>query len=179
LSEIALGMQALHDISGLMHCDLKNENIFLCKNKDPDHTEKYVAKIADFDNARPRALTVAVPIKLTPSIWTPPEVLRDKRGTDKIDVYGFGLVLYSIHSGKLPYEGYSHFEEEYVTLKRNGDLKFLETLTPHKVDQNTKQYQELTDITESCLKSNPNDRPKFKRLVARLTKLFPPPIHHS
>jgi len=159
--DIVQGIYALHELQ-LMHCDLKNANIFLVQ----EYTGT-VAKIADFDSAQLRTSNVEFQINVRPGIWSAPEMFERRQGTDKIDSYSFGLILYSIHSGNVAFKEY---EETYTTLeniKIQGEVTFLENFPCTGI-----YAAELKKIIKECLQGDPQDRPSFKTLEIKLKKLF-------
>jgi len=102
--EIAAGLEAVH-AAGVLHRDVKPENIFL--HEDPDE-ERTVAKLLDFGlagNAEEDLLTEAQRTVGTPG-YMPPEQARGVDGLDeRVDVYGLGVTLYEMLTAALPTEG--------------------------------------------------------------------------
>ena len=100
------GVSAAHR-AGVIHRDLKPDNIFLCT--DPDGTPRQ-AKVVDFgisaviaDSALDPTLTDRATILGTPAYMSP-EQLGSARDTDeRTDVYAFGVMLYEALTGQLPF----------------------------------------------------------------------------
>src|SRR5688572_12624203 len=86
-------LQYAHD-HGIVHCDIKPENLLLDKNGR--------AKIADFGIAR---MMGAAPSQTTEIAGTPQYMAPEQRG-DKADhrsaIYSLGVVLYELLTGELP-----------------------------------------------------------------------------
>jgi len=99
------GLHAVHEM-GLVHRDLKPDNIFLCQR--PDGTVVDV-KVLDFGISKAIDEQVLPSITKTGSLMgTPhymaPEQIRGLRDIDRrADVYSLGVILYQALTGALPF----------------------------------------------------------------------------
>jgi len=108
LSSAMRGVQAAHK-KGVVHRDLKPDNIFLCSGGEGISAEP---KVLDFGIAKLSALTNSMNPSLTHSgavMGTPhymsPEQARDSRGVDeRTDIYALGVILYELIGGVRPFE---------------------------------------------------------------------------
>jgi eukaryotic-like serine/threonine-protein kinase len=138
---IALGLEAAHKL-GVIHRDLKPQNIFLAK------AGRVV--VMDFGIARvmqegAQGLTVGGAIIGTPDYMSPEQSLGQPLDA-RSDLYSLGLVLYRMLSGKLPFGSASSIA---ALVSRNvQDLPPLPKNVPAK----------LVQITERCLKRNREER---------------------
>jgi eukaryotic-like serine/threonine-protein kinase len=102
--QIADGLSAAHK-AGIVHRDLKSANVFLCP--DTNEPSGIRAVVTDFGVARSREeqtrLTVAGSVLGTPA-YMAPEQLMDAEPTPASDLYAYGLVLYEMVTGKLPFQ---------------------------------------------------------------------------
>jgi serine/threonine-protein kinase len=103
-TQIARGLARAHDF-GVVHRDLKPENIFVCKD---DEGEPLV-KIVDFGIARSREdsrLTNRGEVMGTPQ-YMAPERATSRDVTASCDLYSFGIMLFEMATGVLPFQSNS------------------------------------------------------------------------
>lgn len=96
--QVASGMAHLHT-HNVIHRDLKSGNILLSLGK--------VAKVCDFGTARHLAQTTKQTNMAGTYRWMSPEVMEDVEAhiNNKCDVFSYGMVLYEIFAGDIPYAG--------------------------------------------------------------------------
>lgn len=97
--DIARGMNYLHTMRPpLVHRDLKSSNILI--------DERWRAKVSDFGTSRFREETAIQTIHAlgTPG-WMAPECLRGEQFDEKSDVYSYGVVLWELLEGLIPWDG--------------------------------------------------------------------------
>lgn len=98
---ILLGLRQCHEHS-VAHLDLKTKNLLL-----PDHEGTTGVKITDFGFServiRPYSLTRQCG---TP-FFTPPEIILKRPYDERTDMWSFGIIVYSLLYGYLPFEGKS------------------------------------------------------------------------
>ena len=94
---------------GLVHCDVKPENILLVKEGDA-----YRVRVADFGIAR-RIETPAGPVTGTPGYLAPEQFSRNSPDP-RSDLFALGVVVHELLSGRHPFVGRSVAETYFNTL---------------------------------------------------------------
>ncbi|MBI4917951.1 MAG: serine/threonine protein kinase [Acidobacteria bacterium] len=102
--------------AGLVHRDIKLDNLFLCEPPPHEPTGRRVLKVLDFGVAKvldaheasaPKPL--AIPTEEGVLVGTPrylaPEQIKEEAVDARTDLYAMGLVLYALLTGTGPYEG--------------------------------------------------------------------------
>jgi hypothetical protein len=101
--QICDGLAAAH-AAGVVHRDVKPENVFLTGEPDKPITKLLdfgISKIAEGDGDK---LTRTGLVMGTPS-YMPPEQARGNKVDHRADVYGVGAILYRALTGRLPFSG--------------------------------------------------------------------------
>jgi hypothetical protein len=96
--QICDGLESAHR-HGVIHRDLKSQNIIV-----NDHGE---LKIIDFGlatNIHQQGMTATGLILGTPE-YMAPEQVAGKKADERADIYSFGIILYEIFTGKVPFTG--------------------------------------------------------------------------
>lgn len=110
------GVAAAH-AQGVVHRDLKPQNVFVCI--DPDG-RVVTTKVLDFgislmmDWAKVRAVATMPGLVGTPAYMAPEHIEGSTRIDERADVYGFGLLYYESLTGRMPFPG----DEQTEVLRR-------------------------------------------------------------
>jgi len=101
------GVAAAHAM-GVVHRDLKPQNIFICVGPDG---RVVTTKVLDFgisivlEHAREQSEGNLPGLVGTPSYMSPEHIAGDKPIDERTDVYGFGVLLYEALTGMPPFPG--------------------------------------------------------------------------
>ncbi|MBL9043973.1 MAG: serine/threonine protein kinase [Myxococcales bacterium] len=106
--QCAEGLNYMHGL-GVIHCDIKPENIFLCASESGADSRRNEVRLLDFGLAsRPsvdsRELVAATTVAGTPT-YMAPERIRVQTPTPASDVYALGVLFYECLTGHPPFAG--------------------------------------------------------------------------
>ncbi|KAL3820468.1 hypothetical protein ACJIZ3_006373 [Penstemon smallii] len=108
--DIARGMEFIHS-QGVIHRDLKPENILI--------TEDFHLQVADFGIACQEANCDDLADDPGTYRWMAPEMIKKKHYGRKVDVYGFGLILWEFVAGTIPYEDMKPIPAAFAVVNKN------------------------------------------------------------
>jgi len=113
-TQIAEGLKAAHE-EDVTHRDIKSANIMII--------DKGVVKIMDFGLAKVRggALVTKVGTTLGTVVYMSPEQARGEEADHRSDIWSFGVVLYEMLTGKLPFGG--DYEQAVTYAIMNEELE--------------------------------------------------------
>uniref|UniRef100_A0A673Y1S9 non-specific serine/threonine protein kinase n=1 Tax=Salmo trutta TaxID=8032 RepID=A0A673Y1S9_SALTR len=153
--QTAQGMDYLH-AKNIIHRDLKSNNIFL--------HEGWTVKIGDFGLATVKSRWSGSEQVEQPSgsiLWMAPEVIRMQDAnpyTFQSDVYGYGVVLFELMSGTLPYSQINNRDQILFMVGRgylSPDLSLLSSSSPKSMKR----------LIIDCLKFKRDERPLFPQIM--------------
>ncbi|XP_021810438.1 serine/threonine-protein kinase STY46-like [Prunus avium] len=149
--DVSKGMTYLHQ-NNIIHRDLKAANLLMDENE--------VVKVADFGVARVKSQSGVMTAETGTYRWMAPEVIEHKPYDHKADVFSFGVVLWELLTGKLPYE--------YLTPLQAAVGVVQKGLRP-TIPKNT--HPKLVELLEKCWRQDPALRPDFSEIIEMLQPL--------
>jgi serine/threonine protein kinase len=142
---VASGLAHLHSL-GIVHCDIKPENILLGADLRP--------KIGDFGLAR--LISQRQPQHRGTRVYMAPERFENGSPQPPVDVYAYGMVLYELFTGAKLYPDL-RFDEEIIAAVRGGARPQFPAGAALPVP--------LRQLIESCWAGNPANRPTFAEIL--------------
>jgi serine/threonine protein kinase/tetratricopeptide (TPR) repeat protein len=175
--QVACGLQVAHE-KGIVHRDLKSGNVML--------TSQGQAKIMDFGLAKSRdqaTITRTGTTMGTPAYMSP-EQARGEEVDHRTDIWSFGVMLYELITGQLPFKGeheqaviYSilNVDPEPITELRKELPGSLQTIVKKSLEKDhTHRYQNMAEILndlQAVKKGFPvTKKPPIKRKKDRIIK---------
>ena len=155
--EIALAIKYLH-CRNITHCDLKSINVLLDHNYHVKITDFGVSKIINILYEKGQEIKG----KLGTTHWMPPEIMKSYKYEEKSDVFSYGMILYEIITGDIPY--YGLFPNQIVGLV--ADCRKIVQVP----EITSNPY--LRKIVVECLKYDIDDRPSFEEIIYYLEKVI-------
>ncbi|KAL3514960.1 hypothetical protein ACH5RR_021862 [Cinchona calisaya] len=149
--DVSKGMNYLHQ-NNIIHRDLKAANLLMDENE--------VVKVADFGVARVKAQTGVMTAETGTYRWMAPEVIEHKPYDHKADVFSFGIVVWELLTGKLPYE--------YLTPLQAAIGVVQKGLRPTIPKQT---HPKLVELLERCWQQDTTLRPDFSEIIEILKQI--------
>ncbi|KAI4375667.1 hypothetical protein MLD38_013513 [Melastoma candidum] len=146
--DVSKGMQYLHQ-SNIIHRDLKAANLLMDENE--------VVKVADFGVARVKSQSGVMTAETGTYRWMAPEVIEHKPYDHKADVFSFGIVLWELLTGKLPYEYLTPLQAAISVVQKG----LRPTIPKHA-------HPRIVDLMEKCWQQDPALRPDFSEITGML-----------
>lgn len=152
-----------HDL-GIIHRDLKFENIMLARHKDGRiHT-----KVLDFGVAKQlfhdKSITRIGEVPGTPGIIAP-ELLDQVDPSAQSDLYSLGVLLFTSLTGRAPFEGETDFE--VMRAHKMDDIPDLYSLVGDQVPE------EIVELAYELMQKDPKARPDSATAVRdRMEKII-------
>lgn len=140
--EIAKGIKVAHD-KGIIHRDIKSRNIMINSSNRVKIMDFGLARLEGSDSSITKDTTAGT------TAYMSPEQLHGNEADHRSDIWSYGVVLYELFTGKLPFEGmheaaimYSITEEEPSPI--NSEM--------YDIPESIRQ------VINRCLEKRPEDR---------------------
>ncbi|GMI88041.1 serine/threonine/tyrosine kinase 46 [Hibiscus trionum] len=149
--DVSKGMNYLHQ-NDIIHRDLKAANLLMDENE--------VVKVADFGVARVKTQSGVMTAETGTYRWMAPEVIEHKPYDHKADVFSFGIVLWELLTGKIPYEFLTPLQAAVGVVQKG--------IRP-SIPKHTNSR--LTELLERCWQQDPALRPDFAEIIEILQQI--------
>ncbi|CAN0918944.1 Serine/threonine-protein kinase STY17 [Linum grandiflorum] len=149
--DVSKGMNYLHQNS-IIHRDLKTANLLMDENE--------VVKVADFGVARVQTQSGVMTAETGTYRWMAPEVIEHKPYDHKADVFSFGIVMWELLTGELPYSYLTPLQAAVGVVQKG-----LRPTIPKETQP------KLAELLDRCWRQDPTERPDFCEIIDILQQI--------
>ena len=144
IAQVADAVDFVHR-SGIIHCDIKPDNVLLCPDGSPVLADFGIARVTQDSSHKP----------LGTAAYMAPELLAhgESSPTEQSDVWSLGVVLYQLLYGKLPSR-----KDSTTTAQKSTDRPLIP--------------KQLSEIVSRCLEPDPSKRTQSARELADQLRAF-------
>lgn len=147
---------------GIIHRDVKPENIILVRTPSNDRIPKLIDfGIAKLSGARRQGLTRLGVAMGTPGYMAPEQIRDASSAGAPADVWAVGMLLFELFTGKLPFEGNVG---TVIDRTQNQPVPPIDTIAPDV-------HRGLVQMIQEALDYDPAKRPSMRALRSRLIAL--------
>jgi eukaryotic-like serine/threonine-protein kinase len=165
--QLATALEAVHAL-GVVHRDLKPDNIFIIASLESDLGQVPSVKILDFGVAKIATKTGAPMTAEGTILGTPmymaPEQISTSPVSSGTDVYALGELFYEMLTGKHAFDT----EDVSIVVKRKVMGEMPDLPIPNDVPVPNK----IRNLVRDCLATKPEDRPVMSAVQQRLLDLL-------
>ncbi|XP_068766633.1 mitogen-activated protein kinase kinase kinase 10 [Struthio camelus] len=156
--QIARGMNYLHNeaVVPIIHRDLKSINILILEKIENDNLAHCTLKITDFGLAREWHKTTKMSAAGTYA-WMAPEVIKLSLFSKSSDVWSFGVLLWELLTGEVPYREIDALAVAYGVAMNKLTLPIPSTCP-----------EPFAHLLDECWDPDPHARPAFGSILGRL-----------
>lgn len=159
--QLASGMLYLHEdaIVTIIHRDLKSSNVLLHERIENDDIANKTLKITDFGLAREWNKTTKMSAAGTYA-WMAPEVIKSSMFSKGSDVWSYGVLLWELLTGEVPYRGIDGLAVAYGVAVNKLTLPIPSTCP-----------EPFAKLMEDCWEQDPHIRPSFALILDELISI--------
>ncbi|KAG7256527.1 hypothetical protein CRUP_014525 [Coryphaenoides rupestris] len=159
--QIARGMLYLQEeaVVPIIHRDLKSSNVLLLETIENDDIGRKTLKITDFGLAREWHNTTKMSAAGTYS-WMAPEVIKSSLFSKGSDVWSYGVLLWELLTGEVPYRGIDGLAVAYGVAVNKLTLPIPSTCP-----------EPFAKLMEECWDQDPHVRPSFSCILEQLSAI--------
>ncbi|XP_051946324.1 mitogen-activated protein kinase kinase kinase 9-like [Xyrauchen texanus] len=159
--QIARAMLYLHcqAVVPVIHRDLKSSNILILERVENDDLRNKTLKVTDFGLAREWHRTTKMSTAGTYA-WMAPEVIRSSTFSKSSDVWSYGVLLWELLTGEVPFRGINSLAVAYGVAMNKLSLPIPSTCP-----------EPFARLMEDCWNVDPHARPPFTSILDQLTAI--------
>jgi serine/threonine protein kinase len=159
--------QALPNRVPVIHRDLKSSNILLSEDasKNEHRLSDIILKLTDFGLARELQKTTNEMSAAGTYSHMPPEVIKSSTYSKASDVWSFGVLLWELLTGEVPYKGIDPLAIAYGVAVNKLTLPIPSTCP-----------QIFSDLIHACWHTDPHKRLTFEQIMECLTEISNSPF---
>ncbi|KAM6912976.1 mitogen-activated protein kinase kinase kinase 9 [Xenentodon cancila] len=159
--QTARGMHYLHNqaIVPIIHRDLKSSNILILEKVELEDLSNKTLKITDFGLAREWHRTTKMSAAGTYA-WMAPEVIRSSTFSKGSDVWSYGVLLWELLTGEVPFRGIDGLAVAYGVAMNKLALPIPSTCP-----------EPFAHLMQNCWSPDPHSRPQFTTILDQLTAI--------
>ncbi|KAK2892129.1 mitogen-activated protein kinase kinase kinase 9 [Channa argus] len=159
--QIARGMHYLHSqaIVPIIHRDLKSSNILILERVEMEDLSNKTLKITDFGLAREWHHTTKMSAAGTYA-WMAPEVIRSSTFSKGSDVWSYGVLLWELLTGEVPFRGIDGLAVAYGVAMNKLALPIPSTCP-----------EPFARLMEVCWSPDLHSRPQFTTILDQVTAI--------
>ena len=156
--QILLAVHYIHE-AGLIHRDLKMENIMVEMTSNGDGSSNIVCKVTDFGFAcviepgSNLSLTVGTPLYMAP------EIVKGQEYGQKVDIWSLGVIVYVMLTSQFPYNA----RKKELIYQKVASRKEHPSYTP--LDRYYEDGRPAKDFIVRCLEKDPKKRWSTSQLL--------------
>ena len=189
--DVCRGLDALHSRIGVVHRDIKAENVLLKKETEGEVT-RIKGFVCDFGVSAPRSVALDENSFYGTIVFAAPELFdHQPKYSHQSDIYSFGCLLHELLFHRRPFETVENGQirpwnhdlgrESKAIFKKRRAAGLQMTMTiPTEGAEGVQTFvpEGFLDILHNCIERNPDDRPQnmkiiYQRLETILASLSP------
>ena len=146
--QAAKGIGYLRD-NNVLHRDIKSGNFLITRDN--------VLKICDFGIAKDLTSTKTATSEKGTVRWLAPEVFTEEKLSPKADIFAFGIMLWELETGEIPYKGIRSERVMWIVGNKGQRPEIPTNCNP-----------ELKDLMQRCWDGDRGNRPDVEKILEQL-----------
>ncbi|KAL0401169.1 UNVERIFIED_CONTAM: putative inactive receptor-like protein kinase [Sesamum latifolium] len=138
-------LEHMHQLTPtLAHRNLTSSTVYL--------TEDYAAKVSDF-------------------VFWDEGAAAERQPSPQSNIYSFGVMLFEMITGKLPYSAGGESSEDWASDYLRGGQPLREMVDPTLTTYQEDQLQQIAAVIKTCVNPDPRQRPTMREVCAHLREI--------